>query len=534
MKTAVKLLALALALLMLVPCFAACSGGDSGNNDGGNGDQTTTVGGNGSGDGGENNGDETVDSQYIVDMGGYDFKAYAWMDAHADDNDDPINPIFYIIDFYYESISESRDPITIATWTRNQEIEANYNCFITPTKATTNHSVELTNLWSGNKKYDLAIILDRHAAECATKNLLTDLKSKKNIKLNEAYYDQNSIDQLSMGGKLYYLSGEMNASTLDNACVTIVNDKMYQNALVAKGEKPVYDKVKDGEWTMAEMMRLASLVNLDVGEDGIYKIDGGDIWGYLPYATSAIYHFYACGGRITFIDDDGYPSMAIDSDASIKAINTLMETINKANLPTGVTHVWSIDRDPRFAAEKVLFTDTIIWYVRDATYPSVTTWKYGILPMALVDNSQYNPADTKALGYLSTVQYGYNGSCALWCMPSFYNNVEYATILFDAFADFSARPGSTMEAFYTKTISLQAAKDENSRQMVDIIKHSLTYDIAGCYDADWGGFQSLIQSIVSTTSNPVNSITPAKVAQATLNMEFTLEAFKFPSDPDVQ
>ena len=280
------------------------------------------------------------------------------------------------------------------------------------------------------------------------------------------------------------------------------------------------------------MMRLASLVNLDDGEDGVYSADAGDIWGYLPYGTSATYHFYACGGRITENDEDGYPTMVINSDKTIKAINTLMETINVAKMPTGISSTGGTNRNNWFSAEKVLFTDTIMWDIRGSIYTKVTTWKYGILPMALVDSTQYNAADTTTYGYLTAVQYGYNGTCALWCMPSFYNNVEYATIIFNAFADYSSRPGSTMEAFYTKTISLQAAKDENSRQMVDIIRHSMTYDIAGCYDSKWGGFQGLIAGILKATSNPVNSITPAAVAQAEMNMGFTLEEFKNPQSPD--
>ena len=529
MKTAIKLFALMLALLMLVPCFAACGNTDDGKSDDG-GDVTTT---DDNGEDTSDSGDETSDSPYIYDMDGYNFKAYAWMDAHGKEEGDIIYSIFYAIDFYYDNINESRDPITVATWTRNQEIEASYNCFITPTKATTTHTTELTNLWSSQQKYDLAVILDSHAATCATMNLLTNLTDKEHIKLNEPYFDQNSVDQLSMAGKLYYLSGDMNTSTLDNTCVTIVNDKLYNDSLAQRGEKSIYDKVKDGEWTMAEMMRLALKANVDAGEDGAYSVEGGDIWGYLVYCNSDIYHFYACGGRITENDEDGYPTMVIDSDKSIKAINTLMETIHISKLPKGIKEADSPERNPWFTTGQVLFTDTIMWDIRTYFYRNIETWKYGILPMALVDNGQYDPSNKASLGYLTSVQYG-NGTCALWCMPSFYDDVTNASILFNAFAEFSSKPGSTMEAFYTKTISLQAAKDENSRQMVDIIKNSMTYDIAGCYDREWGGFEVLIDTLTLTNSNPVNSITPAKVAQATMNMEFTLEAFKFPSDPVVQ
>ena len=175
-----------------------------------------------------------------------------------------------------------------------------------------------------------------------------------------------------------------------------------------------------------------------------------------------------------------------------------------------------------------------MWDVRRAIYPKVETWKYGILPLALVGTEQFDP-NSPSKGYITAVQYGYNGTTALWTMPSFYNNVDYATILFNAFAEesYAGKAGSTMEAFFTRTISLQAAKDENSRQMVEIVRTGMAYDIAGCYDADWGGFQSIASGSLNTTANPLASITAAAVGQAKMKMEQTLEEFKDPQNPDL-
>ena len=55
------------------------------------------------------------------------------------------------------------------------------------------------------------------AASAATSNLLQDINSLEFVELDHRSYDQNSIAQLSMGGKLFYLSGDMNVESTHSA-----------------------------------------------------------------------------------------------------------------------------------------------------------------------------------------------------------------------------------------------------------------------------------------------------------------------------
>ena len=57
-----------------------------------------------------------------------------------------------------------------------------------------------------------------------------------------------------------------------------------------------------------------------------------------------------------------------------------------------------------------------------------------------------------------------------------------------------------MNAYYERTIYLNAAPDNGSRQVMDVIRQSLIYDIALMYD--WGGLEKMLEKISTETSNP--------------------------------
>jgi hypothetical protein len=73
-------------------------------------------------------------------------------------------------------------------------------------------------------------------------------------------------------------------------------------------------------------------------------------------------------------------------------------------------------------------------------------------------------------------------------------NQEYAERMMEIMAVYSSLPASTMEAYYERTIYLQAAKDNGSREVMDIIRTSLVYDLALLYPS-WGGIESNLVQI---------------------------------------
>ena len=57
-----------------------------------------------------------------------------------------------------------------------------------------------------------------------------------------------------------------------------------------------------------------------------------------------------------------------------------------------------------------------------------------------------------------------------------------------------------MHAYYDRTVYLNAAPDNGSRGVMDIIRQSIVYDIALLYD--WGGLEKMLEKLATETSNP--------------------------------
>ncbi len=512
MKLSCKLLSLVMALLMLVSVFAAC-GGDSGDGNGttvGDGNNGTT-----GGDGGTTTtGEDIVPDEPPKDLGGYLYKAYVRQKTLGADG----NNGYRITDFWVDGATS--DVVSTAVYIRNAKIQANYNCGIIQVASAGDKFMyeDMEAFYLGGQKFELAILTDTSSATCATSNLLMDLNSQSNINLEKDYFDQNANSQLGMGGKLYYTSGDMNIATLESAAVSIFNRGLLESDIQL--EDP-YELVKSGNWTYAKMMEMAKKVNSDADSSGgMLDCTLGDTSGYFRYATSTIYYFYGSGGRISETDEDGYPILSIGNDKEEDIIQLLFDTIGSATNKE-ISNGWSDTRTANWATGKLLFTDMLMWDVHTVLYPLEV--KYGILPIP--------KAEAGETDYKSVVYFG-NGTASLWAIPTFTGDKDKATYMFEVMAKESSREkeDSTMYAYFTKTLELTTSQDANSRDVCNIIRDSLCYDIALNYE--WGGFPDFIKNLGTAETNTYSSeINPMNLEVATEEMNNTLELFRNPMAP---
>ena len=518
MKTITKLLVLLLAVVMLVPCLAACGNGD--------GNDTTVD------NGGANNPDDgettTADGAVVMppvlqltdgNGGQYVYKVHKASNAaegfvSADDS----NQAFYCEDFWVAETSE--DALSFAVYTRNQTIQETYNIRIAMVPQVGNMYKELNTFYTNGEKHDATIIKTISAATAATGNLLQDVHTLDYVDLEHPAFDQNSVKQFSMGGKLYYLSGDMNISSMDNFAPTIVNMQMYndlsETIVDTFGEDiyaNIYELVTEKLWTMDTMLTIAELCNVDQNKsDGPLDVSKNDTVGYFQYSASPLYYFFGAGGRISEIDEDGYPELVIAEDRNVEIYEYILRNFNTVSnswIPNGN----SGPRKTNFFGGGTLFTDMTLWDVRKQLYTSAQ-FEYGILP-----NPLYEEGDDYACAI-------YFQSCHhVWAIPSMCTDAKNAGLLLQVFAVYSSLKDSTMDAYYTKTMYLTVAGDKGSREVMDIIKSSLSYDIAGLYN--WGLFQDTILNADTAPSNQLTSkINNMDVAEEA--MQLTLEKFKNP------
>ena len=515
MKTATKILICLLAFCMILPFMASCN---KNNSNGGvqyqtpppNDEQQTTPAsgeGNGNGNGGAveettTSPDDLLDMPEVVDMNGYTYKAYVRKFAGSDTIDDQMangNNRFYCIDFWVEEEDREQDAISYAVYSRNSRIEAEYNCTIRQVSSDGSQIEHLTSAYANGDGYDLTIITAKPAAQAATRNLLRNIKDMTHVDLTNPSFDQNSINELSVANKLYFLSGDMNVSTMEIAGLSVVNMDFYADLVDSIvelfGGDPeyanVYNLVTSKKWTIDTMMTIATMANVDFDtSDGsdLSAINKGDTIGYHQYFYSALWYFYSSGGRITTKSDDGLPELTIQTQQNQELANYIYDHLNHVVSAPWIPHANSATLNDNFLTGEVLFMDCALFEVRMEIYPR-SEFEYGILPCPLY----------KEGGDYHSVAY-FNNWAHLWAVPSMVVNEENAERMLQIMAVYSSLEDSTMHAYYDRTVYLNAAPDNGSRGVMDIIRQSIVYDIALLYD--WGGLEKMLEKLATESSNP--------------------------------
>ena len=540
MKNIARILVLLLVIAMMVSTFAACNKNKTPTHQTpppSDENTVTTPSGNGGNVGGGEEETTPANSGIAmpdkIDMNGYTYRAY--VRSNVSTGGDPMedgNPSFYCEDFWVDpNAGEPEDALAYAVYMRNKEIENDYNVKVRQISQTINMAQEMNRFYQNSEKFDLTIILAKSAATAATQNLLLDLKSLSGLDLTHEAYDQNSIRELSMANKLYYLSGDMNISTLDTVAPTVVNIERYERfseGIIEYFNDPlyadIYNLVTAGKWTVDTMLEIAELASVDANTaDGVLGSSDQDDVGYFQYSSSAVYYFYGAGGRLTQMTDEGSPEFVIQNPKNQELFTYLFDNLHPSQRNMNYPYGFSGPRKANFITNATtLFTDMTLWDVRKDLYLN-GDFEYGLLPTPVyAEGDSYN-----------SVVYFYN-TVHLWAIPSLCTDLEKAQVMMNVMAAYSnlKKEGSTMEGYYTRTLYFTVAPNQSARKVMDIIKGSTVYDIALLYD--WGGWASELSELwYRRSTNNHGTLVSVMNVSAIPQLEETIELFKNPgSIPD--
>ena len=525
MKRITKLLVLLLALCMIIPCMAACGNNKNKDKDknNGNGNSVTVPEG------------SDIVMPEVIDMNDFTYKAYV-RDLAGEYTDQTLygNNDYRCIDFWADAAGSEDDVIPYAVYGRNQQIENDYNCKIRQTSSNGDQLAFLVSALQNGDGYHLTIIEAARGAQAATQGLLRNLNDTTHMDLTKPAFDQNGIKELSVKDKLYFVSGDMNISTMEVAGLSVVNMDFYEDLAdsivndLYEGNQlysNIYNIVLAKKWTMETLLKIAEKANVDIdktdgelhvlphgynkGEIVEDKYKGGDIVGYHQYLYSTLWYFYGSGGRITVKNEEGLPTFIIDQDKGQTLYDYIFDKFNRTVNAPWIPHESSAILNLNFLTGDVLFTDCSLFNVRTEIYPKAS-FEYGILPL---------PTYEEGMDYQSLVYF--NNWAHLWAIPQMVGgdvDLEYAERMVEVMAVYSSLPNSTMDAYYERTIYMLAAKDNGSREVMDIIRTSLVYDIALLYDS-WGNIEYKLSQIANEKESQLTEIVSSKI-----NTEASIQA----------
>ena len=389
---------------------------------------------------------------------------------------------------------DSTDPIASAVYRRNMTLQDKYHCTIAQVESATTGGDAKKAINSGSDEYQVLMCDTKSTLSLVQSCLLKDLNSLENIDTSQPWWDQNLVKNCSMGGKLFFATGDISIMDNDATWVMMFNKK----TIIDLDLESPYDLVNNNQWTFDKMFEMMQQAHSDNGNG---KVDyDEDKFGFVTHNSSLGAFYYAAGLQVIEKDADDMP---IFPEQNAEYVNLVLDKSIK--IWTDKTICWSADRDGYGAVElqqifeegRGLFLGEVMQLVFRLRTMDID---FGLIPFPKYDSNQKN--------------YGHfvHQTTALLSIPVSCKNVEKIAAFVEAMACESMY--TLTPAYYETALEGKYFRDPESKEMLDIILQSRTFDLGSTHMFDWGGIASVFTQLLSKGSNAYASNYQKKIKAA--------------------
>ena len=382
------------------------------------------------------------------------------------------------------------EPINDAVFNRNSVISERYDVKFVEIDVADYFSQQTEiarSAQSGTDEYDIATLKPEAVVSSFISNgYIMNLKDIPYMDLTKPWYDQNSIQQMSLGGQVFAVMGDMLTMDDDATAAVFFNKKLA----AANGLPDLYQMVIDGTWTIDRLTEYAAMAANDTNGDGVMD-EKNDTWGALSEFASTFALISGSGKTMITKDDTDTPVNTSTDERYVAMYEKVLKLQNNWDITLyaesvgGYNDVWTECMDVTFQSDRALFN--VCWLNRASLFREMET-DFGILPMPKYDEAQ----DT-----YSSFVHMYCANCIV--VPKTNQDFSRTGVIVEAL---SAESMYTLKpAYYEKTLKSKASRDEESAAMLDIIFDTRIFDLG--YMFNWGGLYSQVGSLAGTEGQDI-------------------------------
>jgi len=491
MKNSKRLCALLLSLAMVLP-MAACSETTS--------DETEGTKAPVSAEAGAEETTEEAGEQRLplgvaetADFGGQDIKFLVWTLSSWQ------NTVRDYRDIYTESLNG--EGINDAVYNRNLKLAENYKVAISEEKMdlgqiSTTVDKEIS---AGTNTYSVVYPRLLEAASMYQKNYFHNLLTLDNIDLTQPWWDGNSVENLSMQGKLLAVATSINVNDKDATAALAFNKTIAQN----NGLEDIYSLVREGKWTYDKAAELSDLCDYDANGDGTLSEE--DVFGFLGKNDVMTAFWFGAGSNMVTKEDDNF----IFSFGSERDISSAVKVVEFMNQPWFYNHHTAGIGDDEY---RILFETGhgLLFWMRldEVTNMRAGDADFGIIPTPKFEETQED--------YYSFVSQHTTGLMSLPITLTGEQLTAVTTVL-EAMAWESHY--TLIPEYIESSLKTKHSRDAESADMLDIIINNRVFDPMIIYN--FGGFADTFQNLGANNNTNLASI--MKSSQKVINK--TIEKF---------
>ena len=471
----IRIAAAVLAVLML----AGCAGSNPETPDGGKADDATVGSDLPAAEAVPETEADPLDPAVLYDglpaegYGGYDFlmlirQNARWIaDMAADEmNGEAINDAIY----QRNSMVADRFDVTI-----RYEESSNYNY----------ETDAMTSIRAGDDAYDLVIPHGRASFLYANQMLCLDWNTAlPYVALDSPWWSQDARSSFSILGKLFVMNGDISYNSLGSADVMLFNKQLMTDL----GLPFPYETVREGGWTYDLWTTQVEGAAADLNGDGKIE-ENNDRLGYVTQKWVGPMEAFATSGlRVLSKDDDDVPYLSFYSEKTVDVFNRYFALIDSDAAYVDTADVsYSSGFINIFEEARALFTDM---NMTDVITLRTMEADFGVIPWPKYDEGSE---------YCTNVDAGTN----LFLVPITASDPARTSVILESLCRIGSR--LVLPAYYEVTLQSKTSRDNESADMLDIIKSALIFDL-GYYNSDLSGvFNNEFVDFVGSSNRDITS-----------------------------
>ena len=394
-----------------------------------------------------------------------------------------------------------------------RRVEERYNCLIEGDfgqgDVTQFNDIIRNDVLSGSGMYDMVFDTYGYSSQLVTGNIYVDLNTIESLNFDQPWWDQNAKEDLSIGGKLYFMVGDINTFDNDGTWVILFNKNLKNDLGI---DEDLYALARDGEWTFDKFAELCKGVTRDSNADGI--LDEFDTWGFGTETYNIFIHTVAAGENIVRKDQDDIPYFTFRSESTYNALSKIMDfyldksTVMIANdgrfAGKGYSNVWEATIIKAFQEGRELFFCCGLMNVPG--FRSMDD-QFGILPVPKTNPEQDSYYHSVSMHNMSALS-----------VPNIATDYTELGYIIESLA--AESKNTVTPAYYEKNLKYQQLSDDESGEMLDIIFATRSFDLGTVFN--WGGILSQFMTVDTNFVSRFESV----YSQAENALEDTLKALE--------
>jgi len=296
------------------------------------------------------------------------------------------------------------------------------------------------------------------------------------------------------------MTGDLSIMANDATWIFMFNKKLLQDLQLADP----YALVKEGKWTADAILEMMKGSARDLNGDGVMK-GADDLFGLATHDSTFDGLFFSMGMRVSIMNSEGYPELSMKNERITLVMEKTAQIMDREITFNGDWQPIAVC----FEEDRTLFYGEVLQCV--IRRRSMDT-DFGVLPLPKLNEAQ---EDYAHMVHVTACMVG---------VPNTLGDDEASFAGFALEALSAESRNWLVPAYYTTALEGKFMRDEESKEMLDIILRTRRYDLG--YAANWGNLFSSYVSETKRGNNDFSSVWDKNSERALSAMEKAIEAYR--------